>query len=83
MWVPSKWYKILTSGGFDVFDLTGNEMFEIHIDEAGQMTRSVLNIDMMVTILMMTILVVLYMVMLLMVILDMMTMVDLIVIVLL
>ena len=78
MWVPSKWYKILTSGGFDVFDLTGNEMFEIHIDEAGQMTRSVLNIDMMVTILM-----VLYMVMLLMVILDMMTMVDLIVIVLL
>ena len=78
MWVPSKWYEILTSGGFDVFDLTGNEMFEIHIDEAGQMTRSVLNIDMMVTILM-----VLYMVMLLMVILDMMTMVDLIVIVLL
>ena len=71
MWVTTKWYKILTSGGFDILYLTGSEMFKVYVDETGQMIRSVLNGGMMV-ILMLLYMVILDMMMLLMVILDMM-----------
>ena len=72
MWVTTKWYKILTSGGFDILYLTGSEMFKVYVDETGQMIRSVLNGGGMMVILMLLYMVILDMMMLLMVILDMM-----------